>query len=148
MQNINESSAHVPILKLGMYIGRPVYTYKRVEDDPFIAGGKKFFFVDVETININKLELGKVVTKDKKEVPGMKINEGTTNGKFVTLDDTSFYADKNIALELAKSLNGETLLQIENMKEEAEANYNKYLEEFTELGDVSEQFTTIINSLK
>ncbi len=115
-------------------LGTPkVFSTKEMREKPIIACGKKYFWQDVVEINIQKLELKKMVI-DKKEVPGVMINEGSPEEMFVTMDDKSLHIDRSFCIALAKGINTKTLNEIIDAKDEAERSYNEYDEAAKKLG--------------
>jgi hypothetical protein len=135
-----QASAQISPIQL---IGSPtIYTYVPNEQ-PVIIGKRSIHFQNVITINIEEL---KMVTKDNK--PGILINQHSDRPIHVTMDDTSLFTKRSVCIEVAKGINTNLWMELQEIRDTKAKEAKILLAEVAEYESAVKMIEGTINLMK
>lgn len=140
MLDKSQMSAQISPIDL---IGSPtIYTYIP-SPNPIIIGKRSIAFQNVITINIEEL---KMMAKDGK--PGILLNEHGEMPIHVTMEDGSLYTKRSVCIEVAKGINTNLWLELQELSESKKTEAETLLAECAEYESAAKMVEKVVTHMK
>lgn len=124
-------------------IGSPtVYTYIPTPN-PIIIGKRSIAFQNVITINIEELTLA---AKDGK--PGIWLNKNSEMPIHVTMEDGSLFTKRSVCIEVAKGINTNLWLELQEIVETKKLEAETLLKECAEYESAAKMVEGVVTHMK